>query len=602
MKFSLLFSLLFLFSSLIQAQQITDSQMKAVLSTWQKKSEDSIKHFRNESDKLRSQMRDLVKQLNHDPMFILGPEESWIKEDMNLLFNGVPSGMKVHLERDPRQIQLENKHVALYWADLKVYRWKQVKKTVDSVASLTSPLKDWLFYENDPENKEKMSDKKAFEYLNQRIAGQLWSDYSKFFPDGNSLLAKKKTKQTKENPLDFIYSSDDMSKYLIESYPAQGQYNFYLHENLEYEGYAYFSSDSFNKKMEPYLSQDWNYSVIWKDNKKYQHIQPNLRINFLEDAGFKFKIPTDLKPSTFYQIQIIASIYDDATAKTKRVVLLDNYIRTSKYSLVDKILALKEQRPVYDREKGTFEVVIDEPFDVIERSGVNNKGKKLLKISSNTNTGQEADYYIRLNEINAYLNTPKVTIVDTMNLDNVPSAELDNTANLISIRNLNKAGIRRSYNEDNLRDTIKIGKAILLKEDFMEKDTILGAFFAPIVTKSDFNKGKIDMPKSFKYEISVPGLKKQYEVCSVLYKAILERAKERANYFYQLDLRTWKRNNSTEKPVFSNYLNAEMDNLLPSLRQVVAFSKSYPFVAQIQFQKNSRNDDRFLVWSIEILR
>ncbi len=588
------------------AQQISETEMQKALLTWQKKAADSIKTYRAESDKIRTTMRGLVKQLGHDPMFILGPEDGWISEDMNILFKGAPTGMLVHIERDPRQTQLENNHVALYWADLKVYRWKKIKHTVDSVLKIETPLATWLGYENNPDDTEKMSLKKAQIFLNQRIASQLWYDNSTLFPEGNILLKKEKTKPKKENPQDFVFSNNDLTKFLIQSYPAQGQYNFYINEDLEYKGFAYFEKDSFLTKFEPMFAGDWTYSLVWKDNKKYRNekgVSPTLGIS--TPPGFNFSIPKDLKPATLYQLQIVATMFEEQLQKSKKVILWENYIRTSKYSLVDKILAFKEQRPVYDRQKGSFEVEIDEPFDVIELSARNLNGKKLFEFSSEGTTGQEADYYAQSNEISYFLNTPQVTTVDTINMSNVPLTELDNTANLAALRNLNLATNHRSSTrfDEYYQDTIKIGSAAFIKKDFVEKDSILGDFFAKRVTKTDFEAGKINCPKQLKYQIVVPGLKKQYEVCKILNDMIEQRMTERANYFYQLDLRAWKKDPSLSRPSLATYKAQEVNNLLPSVRSIRAFAENFPYTATIQIVKNGNDENRiFLSWSIEILR
>ena len=74
-----------------------------------------IKSEKEQSEKLRSIMLDLIKELDYDESYIIGDNRQFWKEGMSEAFKSTPRKFGLTIEnRNSKTIKLEDTHVALY--------------------------------------------------------------------------------------------------------------------------------------------------------------------------------------------------------------------------------------------------------------------------------------------------------------------------------------------------------------------------------------------------------------------------------------------------------------------------------------------------------
>ncbi|MEP6647305.1 MAG: hypothetical protein ABJC12_09445, partial [Saprospiraceae bacterium] len=91
-----------------------------LLDSMEIKINDSIDIQRDDCDVIRSDMDDLLDELEYNRDFIYGPDDEYYEEGMYKRFTSRPQPFKVTMDRDPNTIALENKHIALYGCDAKL--------------------------------------------------------------------------------------------------------------------------------------------------------------------------------------------------------------------------------------------------------------------------------------------------------------------------------------------------------------------------------------------------------------------------------------------------------------------------------------------------
>ena len=585
-------------SNPVRAQYIEPELVKKAMLSWQKNAQDSIKTRRAEAQKIRPIMKGIVKDLNYDEFLIFGPDNKWIAEDMNLMFARAPVPFGVAMQRAPKQIELEKNHVKLYWSDLSLYRWKKIGGIMDSLLKTNEVPPSWTDYKYDDEKVAKIRSKDALKIANERIAKSLYGQLSNFFPNGNELLKAKKVEQKQQGfTLEEETKASD-NQYVTSCYPFQGQFNYYEDESVNKEGYVIFNRmfiDSVYRKLDDFPT----YKIEWSDRKKFvfsQDIRPKTE---WPTVKFEFKIPANLQKQSIYRTLITAS--DGTTSKLVWV----NYFRVSKYGSVEKIKKIGEKASEYNRNTGSIKLSIDEPFDYYETTAKNQR-QRICYITSGRENMQTIDYVLKSSEITAYLTVPSVTPVDTSDLNNIPIAEKDHTANAPFVRKINLLHLENfiAYSFENLnsyrKDTFRIGKLVIIPELYKEKDTIVGAFIAPFVRAADFKNGKISLPKKFDYEIMANNVKLQSDIWKQLKAAVEERMTERATFFYLLTVRAWKRGEIPQKPNYQQFVKEEKQNLTKHLAFLIdGFSFHQNKTIKINVQKSDFNERTMTIWDIE---
>ncbi|MEY4903396.1 MAG: hypothetical protein RLZZ292_1211, partial [Bacteroidota bacterium] len=201
-----------------------------------------------------------------------------------------------------------------------------------------------------------------------------------------------------------------------------------------------------------------------------------------------------------------------------------------------------------------------------------------------------------------FMTVPKITEVDTVHLDNIPEAELDNTADALflqqtSLGNINWVKMPR-FND--YIDTLTIANWTLNKKNYLEKDSIIGPI-APIVTKADFERGKIDYSKKCFYEIYATGIKSKNELSLVLQKNIQKRMEERASFLYLLAVRAWKRNPSlSTHPIYASFLQKEKQYLPLELKALVHFKTTDLLNnSLLDVHKTNKKGQNLVIWKVK---
>ncbi len=245
------FSLFLLFFSTgIFAQNNLSPILAEVISGSLKSIPDSISFYRNLSNTCRADMDTYFKNLGYgdkDRPFIYGPNDDWYKEGMHKFFKKTPQSAGFHIERNPNEPKLENRHIDLYLADIALFhfmhkqaiftRFQNLAVTDSLAAVITKKLdvtvpgwrnktigedkmRTWLTAQADCEALREMEKRFGKKYLLKRKPAHQFGSWKK-------TMAPKKLELT---PGLKVFK-------VAGSYPAAGQYNFYPQENMEEVGY-----------------------------------------------------------------------------------------------------------------------------------------------------------------------------------------------------------------------------------------------------------------------------------------------------------------------------------------------------------------------------
>lgn len=581
------------------AQYFKPTYVKQAIQSWKKNATDSIKQCRLDSDIIRLKMKDKAKKLGHNEVLVFGPNDSFINEDMYLLFTEPPQAFNVSIDRKPDQIALENYHVALYWKDLSLYRWKKINSIMDSLIKQDIAPIEWTGTET-IDNTEKISKKEAANILQSRIATSLYNELKIYFPYGNTLIPSQESVQKTAKPqLSIEQDSKNYNHFLVSSFPYQGQFNYYLDERVNRDGYVSFDR-RFNDSIYQKLDRTYIFKIEWSDAKQYSHIeilQPKISYN---QTTFEFIIPNTLLKEKVYRVKFYA------TNGKENINIWVNYFRVSKYGWVEKIKKIEKIASAYNYTTGSIELTIDEPFDYYETMAKNAR-QKLFKITTSRESNQHIDYVLNNSQISAYLSIPKITFVDTTNMANIPIDEKNHTANAPFIRRINLGNLvaypAYSIGEiSKLRfDTIKLNNIHIVPKEYVENAAIQGNTIAPMVTIDDFKKGEIAVAKTYDYEIIADHLKYQYQVRNLLKTAIEARVIARADFFYLLAVRAWKKGELKQKPRHEQFLIEERQNLTEHLKLILDDNYFHNNrLVKINIVKTDFSERLMAIWDIKI--
>ena len=620
--FILLQCLLF---SICIGQNISKKVVKEAILEWSKKAKDTIVFRRTESNLLRKEMKKLVSELGFDPVFMFGEKNEYFNENMNTRFISIPKiSSKPH--RHPKEADLEAKHIALYWSDLALYRWKKVASVIDSIQNLKEIPKSWQSHDDQEKDGKQVASNHILndlleihdikKYTPECASLEPMTQEKIVFPEPTTASIEEKT-AIFQSKTKFPLSND----YIAESNPKIGQFNYYTDENTEGK-IEIIESDSFDLgdfEMNSYALivelSDFNQENVW-------HLKVNTEIDYSNSSKIiTFKMPSLLEKGSLYRLRLLAiqkSIYDKINFQYQEndkaqnelmvkdaVEIWKNYFRVSKYSLVEKIKKIEAMNPQYDLEKGFFRVRLDEPFDIYEIKQYTETPEKRFSISTAFEKKQSYTSIMCNDTLFQYFQIPKITKIDTIDLQNRPLAELDHTANEMFIRDITK-GFFPNYGQ-NLIDCERKQNYILNfggtidNKNFLEKDTIIGTVFTTLVTEKDFQENrKFIFPNENTYDIYATGLKERVRLIKFLQERIKARMAERAVFFHQLAVRDAKLKNQKLTKKYSDFVNDEKTYLPKRLQKMLNYDFATIKKVNISFTKRHNDSNVDVIWNITI--
>ena len=578
------------------------------LKSWKNEAKDSMKACRNESNIHHTAMRQIVVELQYETLIVFGPDDSWITENMCLLFESPPTPFSVRMERQPLQVRLENHHIRLYHRDLSLYRWKKIYTICDSILQLNTLPVHWFSIDSS-------LNKKALKHqMNQQIAKDLWQTYELEKHYNLSEKAKEviefrnlKYEEPRASKSSFLYkdNAEDggfpiKTKHIKIAFPAIGQFNFYVDGIHQHKGILEINARPYQNAMAQINNEELDYIVEWTEAKSKRQVFTK-GIFFIVRSQFQFDIPTAfLKKGKIYsqrilvvprenEIDYIAALHETAIPASaqqlaKSVEVWSNYFRCSKTDVMEKWSKIDT---TYNRN-AVYQTTIQckEPFDSHEIISTPNLDRR-YRFSTSENLYQIGGIEVlKLDEaLSFYFEVPQIESIDTINLNNVPKIELDKSVNAPFMHSFTSSSWEsRRHNSD----TLFFRDAVVPINKFVENDSIYGVNIASGITIEHFDKGKVSYSKKNIYYIYAPALYNAQQLDKIIKIELEERSKERAQFFYQLAIRKWKKDNqNTAKPNYSDFLKKEQKCIEENLKQFFKFSNEKFATIKFKIRMNS---------------
>jgi hypothetical protein len=85
----------------------------------------------------RNEMKALATALKYENQLVFGPNDAWINPGMSKLFDRVPLPFGVNMTRKDQQLQLEGKHISLFFKDVTIEKSKVIIKTANNFLQTT---------------------------------------------------------------------------------------------------------------------------------------------------------------------------------------------------------------------------------------------------------------------------------------------------------------------------------------------------------------------------------------------------------------------------------------------------------------------------------
>jgi hypothetical protein len=110
-------------------------ESQALLMRWRTTYADTVATKTAECEAIRTEMRQLVSDLEYPPILIFGPNDDYLKQGMWRKFTAPPVPMDAQFDavRNPKTVLLEHRHVDLYYCDKALEKAGLLKVKVDGL-------------------------------------------------------------------------------------------------------------------------------------------------------------------------------------------------------------------------------------------------------------------------------------------------------------------------------------------------------------------------------------------------------------------------------------------------------------------------------------
>jgi hypothetical protein len=553
---------------------------------------DSISSNRKSADFIRNELNHIVNQTRLDRVMVFGEADLYLKEGMHKHFKAEPSPLQLQVtDRDPRMVLFETQHFELYKVDKSLFRWIEIEKKVNQYE------KDWTQYTfankfdaMSPLQRSTIQSKQSFVIWGAteivcKVTGDLEmkeplnqeSKMNAFKPEINVTILEK---MDQKEPLTFPIPTEK----ILASFPTNGQYAFCRDEARPGVGYMFFTGGLYQVSSLKYdnnskLRAKWS-SADGKVFYTSAAIENNFQLKYILPDNF-------FQPATLYKLDIIVmtgqasaliDAYSDVCWATYRQnaistnyetlikpfeekIVTSIYFRSSKYStLMDRLMTMKGE---FDMKTGNINCETDEPLEYLETKGGLNF-ESVVEFSFSGSGIDALKNNLTDRTLTYYLVVPKVENLSKFGLNELSIAEQDNTSATEFIRKVTKDD---AENYINLKDllTIKLAKSsgypIPKISEGVSKDTAINSKNVPFITIEDFKKGKKMNMGKVKSTLVIGEINQLAQAMLVYRTQIEKRMEERAQFFYQLDLRRNKRDNTPMSGNLDFYKQQEKNNL-----------------------------------------
>ncbi|MBL7780596.1 MAG: hypothetical protein JNM22_05210 [Saprospiraceae bacterium] len=590
---------------------------------------DSIAWRRDESNRLRKRMNDIIADKKLDRSFIVGDHDEYIAEGMHKQFTKPLEKLQVTYDRDQQIVELENLHVALYYSDKTLFRWTELLKKIRAHPDLSIHSRwasDWNAL---PPNQRPNAN--SLDACRRWVADKLVCDVTTKAPDFFDVFTAQPPKVGSFDPefADGVlpgFSDREPAtfpvptQFIAASYPMNGQFAFHRSESIPGVGYIAFSKNIANAFYE---TNGYALKARWT-SARGNVVYTLAEFRPLRQC-FYFNFPATLDAEMVYRLELVAlpvsntggqkadedcwrtfrglppaELSDKDLPVKGEVKITELYFRAGKYEVMQKP---KNLAGTIDWQTGAIQFTTDEPLDEIEMYG-SGKVAPLLTFNLQTASFYQLKNALKSKVLVYYLSVPRIQSLENVPLDQKVAAELDHTQDARFVRQTSQ-GNAEYIQIPRLYETVKTLRGDYVVPALMEvnaRDSLVTNQPVPFIGPEHFKKRK-NMPyPPTKCTLYVGEVQQLLRSITVQQQQIKRRMDERAAFFYELDKRQAMREKKTFEGTLEAYKKQEAENLPQEVRTIleakipesiskdftILFSRRFPgtkqYSASLQFK------------------
>ncbi|HFA48775.1 MAG TPA: hypothetical protein ENJ95_07145 [Bacteroidetes bacterium] len=622
---------LFFLTALFFAVQFLHAQNpdKAQLNKCLDMCKDSVSYFEAQSAMARKRLGKLLGKLKFDRTTYFGAEDAYLKKGMSQYYKDNKNMFALTEKTDSKVASFLSNYKNLYRYDKSLARWEYLKTYFEKEIAKPKtymPRNAMLHRGSLP---AEFRDKLKFDHLtNWSQQNMVASALAKYKGIGRVQTGPKVTSGNNfglepsfRTQIPYEEGSNEfLPEWVAASYPADGQYNFYLKEWIPGVGYFLF-----NRMPEVFFSpsKDYKTMVRWTDGQGNTILsEPKIE---LADNRLDFAIPTELlKKETLYKLDIVqlrtvggklfplaegaASDEDyfrkhfpelDPSPIAAEKVLHSIYFRTSKW---DSFFA-KAKEFQFEMDGATFsgDATLDEPLDDWELQG---KGKlpPTIQFQSGYRRPGYADA-VGSRELAYYLTFPEIEPVDTddwttqLNFEKKAEKEAENLKKRGREKYIKtpvewvygtargKKNVRGKGGEDIVLDNGYTLHVLPEKLPFsLEQDVSTG-----FITQAHFENGNAPVFAGAKLHLHLLGPELASKQAALAKEEILKRRKERAHFFYLVNVREKKKNGETETRTEEDFLEVDKEHMPGKVKKLLGTDDLSPHLPANNYMLASKS-------------
>lgn len=570
---------------------------------------DSIAAHRAECAAIRAQMEEIVAAKGFDRRFIFGPSDTYIKEGMHSVFTNIPLGFQTITDRDSLVMRLESLHVDLYWNDKALFRWLDVQKRLNTHPNRRD-LSRWpLLYREIPPplRPHPASPRDCQRWVAEEVVCQLAATLEATSPDKASGKMRTFNPKFNDRALDTLpqlgadWTLPFPPEGICYSFPMNGQYGFRRDESIPGVGYVVFPR-GVGHILSRFLYGNFQWKARWcsaegrvtytqAELRSSHQIFFNLPDNYFE-AGHLYRLEVLVLPNESVAPSLPADMcwrlfrgqpigkFPIHLRLPDELKITELYFRAGTYDLRKKMQTLKGD---VEWQQGYITFETDEPLDAIEMNGG-------AYFSAPVTFNILTIYFSKVrdaldaNDLYYYLAVPFVEPLDRLPLDQMATAELDNTLDAPFVRKVTLGAPNRYRRPpDNRLKALPLpgGYTSPPMSRAFAPDTLLTASPVPRITRAHFERGRAPEPGIQRCTLIIGEFRQLIQAVAVQQAQIRRRMEERANFFFQLEQRRAQRTGKPLATTLEQLRQQEKENLPTSAKLLL--ETEFPAVFQPNF-------------------
>ncbi len=600
---------------------------------------DSTYHYEHEAVAARKVLEKLLGKLKYDREAYFGKYDILLKKGMHEHFDKNAKVLALKGNQDKNVVKFIGAYKALYRADRGLSKWEFLKSYFEKEKQGTGTKKITAreLSARHSALPTEFSSKLRSDYLVNWTRKEIQAIALAEYKGGGEVIFGPKVankidlKLIRECRTNIPYTKTEPgypipSEWVAASYPADGEYNFYVKEWIRGTGYFFFNRMPKSLFQPP---RGYKLMVRWTDALGTS-IYAEPQLNSFE-SRLDFAIPDKLlKKEMLYKLDIVlirtanekVNIVADGAQSDESFfrqnfpdmnvepikpeqVMHSIYFRTSKWdSFFEKTKAMEF---VMDATTFIGKAVLDEPWSSTELDG---RGKlpPPVRVSPSYRRPRFADA-VGSKELAYYLSKPEIEPVDTNDwttpLQFEIKAQQEDEKLKKAGREIKHTPIQRLYGSTRGRAYFKgLGQVDVALENghvvpalpdklpFKFNQNVSTGF----ITKENFESGVAPSFPAAELTVQLEGPKLVKQKAGLAKEQIKKRREERAHFFRLVNIREKKKNGNVETRSFSDFLELdkkympgnvrrllEADDLMPPLQGLDLFvyaSKTMPGTSQ----------------------